>query len=1069
MLKVGEAVAKQVALQWLAEKKAAGRRGRDLALLVRARFPLRRQERDVLAALTSIEDDVAERLTPGLTDAAHGLAENEREAALAAVADALLAADLSDTGLFAADLDPSALATAVRAQWPVARAALSSPAERLFEIGLDRACVVLTHLVRELPEFNAAVGVEQLRRLRAVLDGIDRVLDRLPSRELGAPEGTDFDAQFRRRYLDRVVRSYERLEVIGLTAHSYEPRTTLSVAYLSLTVTADAERAARRPRDRGVPGRLGDDPGARQATDNIRVEAALGGSRLTVIRGEAGAGKSTLLRWLAVNAARSAFTDQLAGWNGCVPFLVKLRDFADGPLPRGDELLTQPSSPPWGPAPREWVHRRLESGEALVLVDGVDELVATRRAAVRTWLRDLLAGYPDIRVVVTSRPTAVTSKWLLAEGFRSVVLEPMSAADVQVFLRRWHAALLDSTSAPDLLPCRPEEVPEHQRVLLAQLQARPHLRALARSPLLCAMVCALNLDRRARLPRDRLALYSAALDMLLERRDADRNVSAGDDIQATVAEKLALLRALAWWLNENGRTEMSREQALARISSRLRGMPGVSESADVLLDHLIERSGVIRQPVAGRVDFIHRTFQEFLAAGEAVDRDSIDLLVSHARSDLWRETVLMACAQASPDQRGRLLSGILAAAASASARTARQLLLLAAACRETAVLAPPEVLARVDTAVRGLVPPRSVRESRSLATVGESILDYLPKDLADLSAAQAAACVRTAALVNGPAALETLAVCTRPALEGPGRAGGGLEVLRPGDLRRPGSGRRAPDPEDRRQDRDRLRRRPSFPAPAQEPRSHQGGPVGPRPRRGGSSRAGPVAPPRGTGAARRPGSRLAPRTRQPHEARFPVPELHDGLAEGTPDAGPADPPRKPLPHERRGSRRLLVPGRNAEPQWHLPGEQLTRRLGLPPRGTGEDHRHHVWPGHEHRGPQDGRRVTDRRQVPHLHRMFGPRPELPGIAPRSQRHVHPVLGHRRGSARRTSVAALPDLDRFPGRGRPRAVRRSRDHHPAGARNRRGERRQARTRGHSAPKVKRILPRRPAVREWAKASS
>ncbi|MFF4597957.1 NACHT domain-containing protein [Amycolatopsis sp. NPDC001319] len=757
MLKVGEAVAKQVALQWLADKKAAGRRGRDLALLVRARFPLRRQERDVLAALTSIEDDVAERLRPGLTDAAHGLAENEREAALAAVADALLAADLSDTGLFAADLDPSALATAVRAQWPVARAALSSPAERLFEIGLDRACVVLTHLVRELPEFDAAVGVEQLRRLRAVLDGIDRVLDRLPSRELGAPEGTDFDAQFRRRYLDRVVRSYERLEVIGLTTHSYEPRTTLSVAYLSLTVTADAERAARRPRDRGVPGRLGDDPGARQATDNIRVEAALGGSRLTVIRGEAGAGKSTLLRWLAVNAARSAFTDQLTGWNGCVPFLVKLRDFADGPLPRGDELLTQPSSPPWGPAPREWVHRRLESGEALVLVDGVDELVATRRAAVRTWLRDLLAGYPDIRVVVTSRPTAVTSKWLLAEGFRSVVLEPMSAADVQVFLRRWHAALLDSTSAPDLLPCRPEEVPEHQRALLAQLQARPHLRALARSPLLCAMVCALNLDRRARLPRDRLALYSAALDMLLERRDADRNVSAGDDIQATVAEKLALLRALAWWLNENGRTEMSREQALARISSRLRGMPGVSESADVLLDHLIERSGVIRQPVAGRVDFIHRTFQEFLAAGEAVDRDSIDLLLSHARSDLWRETVLMACAQASPDQRGRLLSGILAAAASVSARTARQLLLLAAACRETAVLAPPEVLARVDAAVRGLVPPRSVRESRSLATVGESILDYLPKDLADLSAAQAAACVRTAALVNGPAALETLA------------------------------------------------------------------------------------------------------------------------------------------------------------------------------------------------------------------------------------------------------------------------------------------------------------------------
>jgi hypothetical protein len=752
LLKVGEAVAKQVALHWFAEKKTASRRGVDLSKLVRARFPMRRQERDVLDALVNIEDDVAKQLAPGLTDASHGLPDNEREAALAAVSDALLAADLSDAGLMAADLDPATLAAAVRKQWSVERAALSDSATRLYDVALDRACVVLAHLVKELPEFSTAVAVENLRRLRTVLDGMDRILDRLPLRGPGAPEGTDFDEQFRRRYLDRAVQSYEHLEVIGLTTHTYEPRTTLSVAYLSLTVTADA---GQRSLEGSMPDWLGRDPG-RQATENIRVEAALGGSQLTVIRGEAGAGKSTLLRWLAVNAGHCTFSDRLADWNGCVPFLVKLRDFADGPLPRGDELLTQPSSPHCGPAPREWVHRQFESGRALLLVDGVDELVATRRGTVRTWLRELLAGYPDLRVVVTSRPTAVTSKWLLAEGFRSVILEPMSAADVQVFLRRWHAALLDSMSAPELLPCRPEEVPEHQRVLLAQLQARAHLRALARSPLLCAMLCALNLDRRAKLPRDRLALYSAALEMLLERRDADRNVAAGEDIQASVNEKLALLRALAWWLNENGRTEMSRDQALDRITDRLRGMPGIREDAETLLNHLIDRSGVIRQPAAGRVDFIHRTFQEFLAAKEAVDRDSVDLLVGRARSDLWRETVLMACAQGTPDQRGRLLGGILDKAAVSSSKVARQLLLLAAACRETAVLAPPEVLERVDVAARGLVPPRSVRESRSLATVGESVLEYLPETLSDLTESQAAACVRTAALVNGPDALDTL-------------------------------------------------------------------------------------------------------------------------------------------------------------------------------------------------------------------------------------------------------------------------------------------------------------------------
>lgn len=133
-----------------------------------------------------------------------------------------------------------------------------------------------------------------------------------------------------------------------------------------------------------------------------------------------------------------------------------------------------------------------------------------------------------------------------------------------------------------------------------------------------------------------------------------------------------------------------------------------------------------------------------------------EVIVGHASSDLWRETVIMACAQGSAEQRGRLLDGILRTADQSSGKTARQLKLLAAACRETAILAPPAVLKRIDERIRTLVPPRGVREGRSLVTVGESILDYLPTDPSTLSAAQAAACVRTAALVNGPRALDML-------------------------------------------------------------------------------------------------------------------------------------------------------------------------------------------------------------------------------------------------------------------------------------------------------------------------
>ncbi|MGH3620915.1 MAG: NACHT domain-containing protein, partial [Sciscionella sp.] len=676
LLKLGQVVAQQLAVNWLADRRAASRRGHELNQLVGARFPLRRHQRDVFDALRKIEDSAAERLAPAIARAAHGLAENERNAALDAVSDALEKADLSDSALFGVDLDSAALVAQVRQQAPVGRVGLSDRAGTLYEAALERACIVLVHLVRELPEFDAASAVQTLGRLTNVLGRLDEVLDRVQETSLDAPAGTDRDEQFRRRYLESVARFYDHLEVVGLTTHHYEPRTTLTVAYLSLSVTSEDGRLSRPNVERMGMDWLHGGRGGAPSTENLRVETALGTSTRTVIRGEAGAGKSTLLRWLAVNAARGWFTDQLVKWNGCVPFLVKLRDFPDAPPPHGDALLSQPRSPPCGPVPPEWVHRQLDSGRALLLVDGVDELTQHRRDGVRTWLRGMLGAYPNIRVVVTSRPTAVTPKWLTSEDFRSVVLEPMTPPDVKVFLQRWHDALLDSTHDPALLPCPADEVPEHERALLAQLQSRPYLRALARSPLLCAMLCALNLDRKAQLPRDRLALYAAALDMLLERRDASRNVPAGAEVRITGSEKQTLLRELAWWLTENGRTQLDRDQAHARIEHRLRGMSNVGEDAETLLRHLLERGGVIRQPVQGKVDFVHRTFQEFLAAKEAIDRDSIDLLISNSRSDLWRETILMACAHASYQQRGRLLKGILDRADTAGGKAARQLRLL---------------------------------------------------------------------------------------------------------------------------------------------------------------------------------------------------------------------------------------------------------------------------------------------------------------------------------------------------------------------------------------------------------
>src|SRR5205807_9881643 len=166
-----------------------------------------------------------------------------------------------------------------------------------------------------------------------------------------------------------------------------------------------------------------------------------------------------------------------------------------------------------------------------------------------------------------------------------------------------------------------------------------------------------------------------------------------------------------------------------------------------------ERSGVLRGPVPGRLDFVHRTFQEYLAASEATEDEQIDTLVNHAHLDAWWETIVMACGHAKRPQVRDLVNGIMNRADQKSQYT-RKLRLLAAACLETVTDLDPEVLSRVEDMIRTkLVPPRSKRETQSLATIGHRLMRYLPTSLEELSTSSAVATVRAAGLTGNSAVL----------------------------------------------------------------------------------------------------------------------------------------------------------------------------------------------------------------------------------------------------------------------------------------------------------------------------
>ncbi|MDT0450072.1 NACHT domain-containing protein [Streptomyces hesseae] len=576
--------------------------------------------------------------------------------------------------------------------------------------GLGHTTVSRTLNGRKLPTEGTVVA---LAKALGADPGPLLVLRERAAEEIGQAAVRADDVPFEERYCRCIVERHSGLTIVGLDLRGAQPASwPLEPAYVSLELTSRRDDSL---------------------TVVERAEKALAGQQRALVRGLAGSGKTTLVQWLAVTSAR----------RGSIPFVIPLRrlDLKSAP-PAPERFLEAIRSPLAAAQPPGWADRVLTEGRALLLVDGIDEVPAQRREETKEWLRDLIAAYPRSSFIVTTRPTAVPERWLESAGFAELTVRPMNRKDVLVFATRWHTA---AGTASDL----------EERFKDAVRAQRP-LAQLATTPLMCALMCALHRDRRGRLPRSRMELYEAALAMLLGRRDDERGIEAPEGISLTQHEAVQLLQRLAYWLIRNGQAEMEEKTALTVFEDALPAMPAVAGQGDArqVLTHLVSRCGLLRRPTADTVDFVHRTFQDYLGAKAAVEGHDLGLLVRNADDDRWEDVIRMAVAHARPAERAALLRQLMARGDQAPDHRTR-LHLLAMACLEQATELDPEVRAKVEERAATLLPPRSYAEAQNLATVGPVILDLLPGPQ-DLPERQAEAVVHAAAAVGGDAALTLL-------------------------------------------------------------------------------------------------------------------------------------------------------------------------------------------------------------------------------------------------------------------------------------------------------------------------
>ncbi|MFE6161314.1 NACHT domain-containing protein [Streptomyces sp. NPDC056486] len=643
--------------------------------------------------------------------------------------------DMDDVEIFV--LGPEELAKKLnRKAGPDTRRLLTRDAALFHDVLLQTACVHLVRFFTQRPGFAARAQLEEFQELRRQRDQLEVIL-----RRVSGDDWTAADARFEEKYSDYVIKQHGTLTLYGVDLRNEDGKEwPLESAYLSLRAVATAA--------------VDDEPEAARTERAVEleesVESVLVGHGRVLLHGLAGTGKTTLVQWLALTTARQeTVPGHLPQLLGRVPFVLPLRTLVrEGTeLPLPDDFLRRMGCPHVGTEPDGWTARVLQNGRGLLLIDGLDEIPKADRARTREWLRRLLAAFSGNLWLATTRPSALAPGWLEREGFYEFTLNALRPDDLRRFIRRWHAAAKGRDGSDD--------------ELIQSLRTRPELSRLATNPLMCSLMCALHEERNGFLPEGRAALYKAALSMLLERRDKERglDLKVGEEAAALSEEAAAEpLKRFAYWLIRNERTQIERTDVLELLRRLQPQVPSLQQlgSPEDVLQYLLERTGLLREPASGAVDFIHRTFQDYLGAKAVLEERDFGILVKNAHADEWEDVVQMAVAQSDHMGRADLLMRLNERGnREKDAMVQARLRLLALASLEQATRLDPAVRLTIETEAARMVPPRSLRQARVLARTGPLLLGLLPR-AGDLEGDEELATVHAICQIGGDAAIPRL-------------------------------------------------------------------------------------------------------------------------------------------------------------------------------------------------------------------------------------------------------------------------------------------------------------------------
>ncbi len=350
--------------------------------------------------------------------------------------------------------------------------------------------------------------------------------------------------------------------------------------------------------------------------------------RLLVL-GKPGAGKTTFLKYIALLA-----TETDGAVINKIPIFVSLKELVDSGLDlmpfmaRQFEICAFPDG-------ETFIKRILESGQAILLFDGLDEVNEgdNQRANLTAKIINFANQYFNCKCLITCRIAATDYAF---DQFRYAEVADFDDKQIQSFATNWYK---DSETKRDAF-LKALYSPENEG-----------LRELGRTPLLLALLC-LAFDETMNFPQRHAELYEEALDALLKKWDSSRNIRRDVIYRSlSLGRKRQLLARIAAEEFEKGKYIFKQHELAKFIQEYFEKLPAVDVGGEVEIDgEVILKSieaqhGIFVERAHRLYSFSHLTFEEYFTARNIVDNASngaLDRLIAdHLTDSRWHEVFLL--------------------------------------------------------------------------------------------------------------------------------------------------------------------------------------------------------------------------------------------------------------------------------------------------------------------------------------------------------------------------------------------------------------------------------------------